>query len=410
MARRPIHLRWIYVRDHAPLFAALAVALVVGLIGAIVLVSDPARGLLAGILPTGFGIVVWGLTNRAGYPDRTPETLAHERSGFGADGSTEDRERWDPFEGQRRAIASGDPFATEASNESENPADGPPPRKPVSKPAANAKRSDGSEVPSKRPAPETARTEPSMKTPPARQPTDPIASRPPALSSDKEGQSRKARRHEERAAQEAPATPQPAPPKTQSPGPGAQSSKPDPPTAPPNPPERSTPVPEQREGLAQSEGLPPPSKEAPSAQTASSTGNDAAPGKAKKRQSRKIARRDQRATPLGQTAEGPTPPATNQPPPATDNRRRARTTEDRDRSILVPAASSDPAKPPSERAREAVANKRPANQADPSPNEKKQVSPPDGQELLSPAEAAMRDAAARKRFTKNRGEKPDAAV
>ena len=57
MPRRPMHLRWIYVKDHAPLFAALAALLVVAVFGSVFLVSDPTRGLLLGVFPSLFGLV-----------------------------------------------------------------------------------------------------------------------------------------------------------------------------------------------------------------------------------------------------------------------------------------------------------------------------------------------------------------
>ncbi|MDH3606703.1 MAG: hypothetical protein OER12_06880, partial [Acidimicrobiia bacterium] len=79
MANRPLHLRWIYVKNHATLFIALAVLVLAGVIAAIVLLDDPARGLAVGALPSMFVITAWTLTNNAGYVDRTHGSLPHER-------------------------------------------------------------------------------------------------------------------------------------------------------------------------------------------------------------------------------------------------------------------------------------------------------------------------------------------
>ena len=126
MARRPLHLRWIYVQDHARLFIALGALTLLAIIAAGILLSDPARGLAFGAVPVIFGGVVWILTNQAGYPNRDPESLAHERptalepAAPTTDNAPAGAEQWDPFAEQRMAAppspaaetatAPGDPF------------------------------------------------------------------------------------------------------------------------------------------------------------------------------------------------------------------------------------------------------------------------------------------------------------
>ena len=89
-----MHLRWIYVKDHALLFIALTAVSIAALVIAVLLMDDPARGLLLGITPTLFALLVWALTNRAGYAERVPETQAHQRTAP-TDGEVS---AWDPFE------------------------------------------------------------------------------------------------------------------------------------------------------------------------------------------------------------------------------------------------------------------------------------------------------------------------
>ena len=122
MARRPPHLRWIYVKDHPRPFLALVAVTVLALAAVAFSLSDPARGLSLGAIPVAFGAVVWALTNRAGYPDRDPASLPHERheAESAADQSTPTVEaegadgEWDPFAGQRKSVAAtaapADPF------------------------------------------------------------------------------------------------------------------------------------------------------------------------------------------------------------------------------------------------------------------------------------------------------------
>jgi hypothetical protein len=114
-----MHLRWIYVKDHAPLFAALTVVFVAALVIAAILTTDPTRGLLLGILPTLFALVVWALTNRAGYPDRFPQTMAHHRAPFDANASTE--------------LNAGDPFEPAPTVREANPEPASHPRAPTPK-------------------------------------------------------------------------------------------------------------------------------------------------------------------------------------------------------------------------------------------------------------------------------------
>lgn len=74
MARRPLHLRWIYVRNHPALFIVLTLGMVVGVVATVLLATDPARGLMLGAMPVLYATAVWALTNRATYPDRTPRS------------------------------------------------------------------------------------------------------------------------------------------------------------------------------------------------------------------------------------------------------------------------------------------------------------------------------------------------
>jgi hypothetical protein len=142
MARRPLHLRWIYVKDHALLFSALVASLLLVLIAIAVMADDPLRGLLLGALPALFGVLVWVLTSQAGYPSREPDTLPHERPekpvehpapklrparkpiavpDAADDAAIDEGPSWDPFDGQRREVTetgpaaevldNGDPFA-----------------------------------------------------------------------------------------------------------------------------------------------------------------------------------------------------------------------------------------------------------------------------------------------------------
>lgn len=142
MARRPLHLRWIYVKDHALLFSALVASLLLVLVAVAGLADDPVRGLLLGALPALFGVLVWVLTSQAGYPNRQPDTLPHERPETPVeppapklrparkpiavaetvdDVAIDEGPAWDPFAGERRevtetepapeAVDNGDPFA-----------------------------------------------------------------------------------------------------------------------------------------------------------------------------------------------------------------------------------------------------------------------------------------------------------
>lgn len=72
MVRRPLHLRWIYVKTHPWLFVLLIVLLIGVLVASMTLVDDPTRGLILGAVPVAFAVSVWGFTNNATYPDRRP--------------------------------------------------------------------------------------------------------------------------------------------------------------------------------------------------------------------------------------------------------------------------------------------------------------------------------------------------
>jgi hypothetical protein len=102
-------LRWIYVQDHAARFLALAAVTALALAGVIFFLSDPARGFAIGAIPVAFGGIGWLITNRAGYPDRHPNSLPHERlEGVEASGEP-GQPGWDPFSGER-TLAPADPF------------------------------------------------------------------------------------------------------------------------------------------------------------------------------------------------------------------------------------------------------------------------------------------------------------
>jgi hypothetical protein len=105
MARRPPHLRWIYAKDHAPLFSGLALLFVLAMVVAAVVATDPTRGLLLGVIPILAALVTWALTNRAGYPNRGPVSLPPERPTTGGPPV----ETWDPFERERPAITEPEP-------------------------------------------------------------------------------------------------------------------------------------------------------------------------------------------------------------------------------------------------------------------------------------------------------------
>jgi len=174
-----MHLRWIYVKDHALLFVVLAAASVAVLVLAVLLVDDPARGLLMGITPTFFALLVWAFTNRAGYPDRVPETLAHQRT-TPTDGEPPDQvSAWDPFELDR-------PVSPEPQQKPEQPTtgpkqettrkatrpsepNGPGQQKQKRKPAASGK----AETVAKQPTPSGT-----AKTPPGRQPNSDVRDEP----------------------------------------------------------------------------------------------------------------------------------------------------------------------------------------------------------------------------------------
>ena len=154
-----MHLRWIYVKDHALLFVALTAVSIAALLIAVVLVDDPARGLLLGITPTLFALLVWAFTNRAGYPDRVPETLAHQRTSPTDGQPAGEVSAWNPFELDRPISPAAPPAPT-----GDSPAPTPPEATaPDPKP--------------KRPAP---RKQLGREAPAG----DPLVSNPPPASSD----------------------------------------------------------------------------------------------------------------------------------------------------------------------------------------------------------------------------------
>ncbi|NNF89433.1 MAG: hypothetical protein HKM97_12960 [Acidimicrobiia bacterium] len=150
------------MKDHAPLFAMLTLALVAGFVLVAVVVGDPARGLLLGILPTAFVFVVWALTNRAGYPDRAPETLPHQRVPLEGeeDGAVS---AWDPFEGERMVVREANP---ERAPQGDGPFIPPPsqPKRPPDTPTVGSSASAISEpTTTEGPRSETAPKPPNKK-------------------------------------------------------------------------------------------------------------------------------------------------------------------------------------------------------------------------------------------------------
>lgn len=106
-----MHLRWIYVMDHAPLFAALTALFVISMVAVVFLVGGVVGDVLLGAVPTLFAVVVWAITNNAGYPNRDPVTLPHQRP----ENPAGSEPAWDPFAGERKAVVGGDPFAQDAT-------------------------------------------------------------------------------------------------------------------------------------------------------------------------------------------------------------------------------------------------------------------------------------------------------
>lgn len=79
MPRRPIHLRWFYVRCNPARYAVLGLATVSLVIVALVWVGDPLGGLAAGAAATTGGWIGWKSTDRATYPDRTGAPISEEK-------------------------------------------------------------------------------------------------------------------------------------------------------------------------------------------------------------------------------------------------------------------------------------------------------------------------------------------
>ena len=123
------------------LFIALMASLLLVLVAVAVLADDPVRGLLLGALPALFGVLVWVLTNQAGYPSRQPHTLPHERhekppekpveqppaksrparqpepvADSAGEMAIDEGPEWDPFSGQRREVAETDPTPVAVDN------------------------------------------------------------------------------------------------------------------------------------------------------------------------------------------------------------------------------------------------------------------------------------------------------
>jgi hypothetical protein len=495
MPRRPMHLRWIYVKDHAPLFAALAALLVVAVFGSVFLVSDPTRGLLLGVFPSLFGLVVWGLTNRAGYPHRTPEKPAQGLSPSEApapapaSGQAVTRRTHKPAPAARPSppvARSGDPFAGVPLSQPTNPPGGAPPRPRIRQPTITGQPDGSTEednpqvaeakskptgpapgarqqgtalprvksVPPRRSASQTQSGEPDTSPDhQAPQPDESVTSRPaptletqpgavPAHSSTEDTAAREATTPAAALTPSTPEQPNPALPPTK---PGPLARKPTDPASeqPPAAGEKTAgsarhreqraatgtapgskptpPLPPQRTAAQPSKPTPPAGKTAGPATNRDPTKKPAGPPS--EAGSQQPQPPPSATKPKPNAAGNPAPPAQPKPvkaparkpapsqkpavaadPPAAvgEKELQSRTARSRGQPTAAPPAPGAPVKPPSERAREAAAPKRPAGPADASSNQETPGSPADEPELLSPAEAAKRDAAARKRSAKKR--------
>jgi hypothetical protein len=379
MARRPLHLRWIYVQDHARLFLALAAMAMLTLAGVIVFLSDPARGLTIGAVPAAFGAIVWALTNRSGYPDRDPTSLPHERQPVANDGPESEASGWDPFAGQRGSIpvtdspdpdTSGDPFA-EPEAEPEMVETGAPgaaiPDEPTSEQASSQKRphrrpwEDGPEEPE----PEESSTETSDE------PSDQSETTASGHESNelRTGANRPPRQDE--------TAPRPGEPKTgQLPASGTTDAKRQ---------QSARTAPEGQQDRERTRGVDHSnrslnSKPGPSAQHArSGSGADAA-------RSRKKRARDQKSSVPSDSKAQPSTAAKRPPGPARrDAHQAADAADTRGAEPDPPASTSSPTetsnRSPSERTSHQAASSTKADRAE---------------EVLTPAEAAVRAAAARK--------------
>ena len=125
-----MHLRWIYIKDHALLFVALTAVSIAALVIAVLLVDDPVRGLLLGITPTLFALLVWTFTNRAGYAERVPETLAHQRMTPTDGDPAGEVNAWDPFELDRPVSPEAPPAPTGSTSATTPPETTAPDAKP----------------------------------------------------------------------------------------------------------------------------------------------------------------------------------------------------------------------------------------------------------------------------------------
>jgi hypothetical protein len=351
------------------------------LVSTVLLVGDPARGLLLGITPTLFALLVWALTNRAGYTERVPETLAHERTA--ATVAPGEVSAWDPFERDRPVSLEASPAptggdsattpseTTAPDDEPERPATGPGqkttskatrhsdpngPGQQMQKPATAGK----AEAVAKRPTPSGA-----ARTPPVRQPNLDVSDKPNGPVAPPQPAQGKA-------------SSKPAPSKSGTTVVGKPGKVRDPNPSQPQPPSSQS-SPEVRPE-ARKPAAPPPGDKKPSRHRQKDRKEPAG---------EPVASNPPETPPPG---KAPTPGSTEQAPPAAQ----------------PPSTKGREPTPPSESARDAVDKKRRKERSDasgqtPTPARSDQPGP-----ALSPAEAAKRDAEARK--SKKRKGKPDEAA
>ncbi|MBT8201810.1 MAG: hypothetical protein KJO87_00740 [Acidimicrobiia bacterium] len=373
-----MHLRWIYVMDHAPLFAGLAALFVVSMAAIVLLVDGVVGDVLLGAVPTLFAVVVWAITNHAGYPNRDPVTLPHLRPEVPAGSEP----AWDPFAGQRKAVPlaeSGDPFdqANGADTTGAAPADSP------QRPGGAKPAEPSSDAPP--PAPRT-------HAPKARRP---IEDNQPVRSEPAPATEPPAAKPEGASAPESPA------PKI---GPAQAESPPreDAPKAPARGPKRGNKKTRGNRLSAPQEGMPPAGKAAqnpPRATTPGKAMNSATPEEPVAPAPTTAAEASKKSRPNA-TPETPAPPTANAPagengdaPP-----------EGSAGQIADATPAENPANPPSRETRARRVKQRPAIQVD-----EKAADRSDGQNHRSadsPAEAARRAAAQANREARERHAAP----
>lgn len=187
------------MKDHALLFSALLAVFVAAAFAAALLANDPVRGLLLGMVPMLLALVVWALTNRAGYPNRVPDTLAHERTPLAssANEAGDEAPTWDPFQNERHPTqpgsegaqppaVSGDPFSpAKSAPAGEKPTSPSVPDRPGTKKAPQSKESQRGKAPAagiEGTSSAPRESMPAQKPPPKTGPSQPTSGGPDAPS------------------------------------------------------------------------------------------------------------------------------------------------------------------------------------------------------------------------------------